>query len=56
MDRAIRKVGAGDPYAFWRQFSPEEKFLLKGLEAKRKRLQIGAFQDLASVWIVNYKT
>jgi hypothetical protein len=28
-DSAIRKAGAGDPYAFWRQFCPEEKFLLE---------------------------
>jgi len=47
MDRAIQKAGAGDPYAFWRQFCPEEKFLLKGLEGEAQGVfKIGAFQDL----------
>lgn len=51
MDRAIRKAGAGDPYAFWRQFSPEEKFLLKGLEGKEQGVfKIGAFQDLGRAY------
>lgn len=51
MDRAIRKAGAGDPYAFWRQFSPEEKFLLKGLEGEAQGVfKIGAFQDLGRAY------
>jgi hypothetical protein len=51
MDRAIRKASAGDPYAFWRQFSPEEKFLLKGLEGEAQGVfKIGAFQDLGRAY------
>lgn len=51
MDRAIRKAGAGDPYAFWRQFSAEEKFLLKGLEGESQGVfKIGAFQDLGRAY------
>jgi hypothetical protein len=51
MDRAIRKVGAGNAYAFWREFSPEEKFLLKGLEQEAQGvLKIGAFQDLGRAY------
>lgn len=51
MDRAIRKAGAGDPYAFWRQFCPEEKFLLKGLEGEAQGVfKIGAFQDLGRAY------
>lgn len=51
MDRAIRKAGAGDPYAFWRQFCPEEKFLLKGLEGEAQDVfKIGAFQDLGRAY------
>jgi hypothetical protein len=57
MDRAIRKAGAGDPYAFWRQFSPEEKFLLKGLEGEAQGVfKIGAFQDLGRAYgLANYE-
>lgn len=51
MDRAIRNAAAGDPYAFWRQFSPEEKFLLKGLEGEAQGIfKIGAFQDLGRAY------
>ena len=51
MDRAIRRAGAGDPYAFWRQFCPEEKFLLKGLEGEAQGVfKIGAFQDLGRAY------
>lgn len=51
MDRAIRQAHAGDPYAFWRQFSPEEKFLLKGLEGEAQGVfKIGAFQDLGRAY------
>lgn len=51
MDRAIRKAAAGDPYAFWRQFCPEEKFLLKGLEGEAQGVfKIGAFQDLGRAY------
>jgi hypothetical protein len=51
MDRAIRKVGAGDVYQFWRQFSPEEKFLLKGLEGEVQGVfKLGAFQDLGRAY------
>jgi hypothetical protein len=57
MDRAIRKAGAGDPYAFWRQFCPEEKFLLKGLEGEAQGVfKIGAFQDLGRAYgLTNYE-
>ena len=51
MDSAIRHAGAGDPYAFWRQFCPEEKFLLKGLEGEAEGVfKIGAFQDLGRAY------
>ena len=51
MDRAIHKASAGDPYAFWRQFCPEEKFLLKGLEGEAQGMfKIGAFQDLGRAY------
>jgi hypothetical protein len=51
MDRAIRKVGGGDPYAFWRQFCSEEKFLLKGLEGEAQGVfKIGAFHDLGKAY------
>jgi putative DNA methylase len=57
MDRAIRRASAGDPYAFWRQFSPEEKFLLKGLEGEEQGVfKIGAFQDLGRAYgLTNYE-
>jgi hypothetical protein len=57
LDRAIREAGAGDPYAFWRQFSPEEKFLLKGLEGESQGVfKIGAFQDLGRAYgLANYE-
>ncbi len=57
MDRAIRKAGAGDAYAFWRQFCPEEKFLLKGLEGEAQGVfKIGAFQDLGRAYgLSNYE-
>ncbi len=51
MDRAIRKVNGGDAYQFWRQFSPEEKFLLKGLELESQGVfKLGAFQDLGRAY------
>lgn len=51
MDRAIRKFGGGDPYQFWRQFSPEEKFLLKSLEGEAEGVfKLGAFQDLGRAY------
>lgn len=50
MDRALRRIG-GDAYQFWREFSPEEKFLLKGLEQEADGLyKIGAFQDLGRAY------
>lgn len=57
MDSAIRNAKAGDPYAFWRQFCPEEKFLLKGLEGESQGIfKIGAFQDLGRAYgLVNYE-
>ena len=57
MDRAIRKANAGDSYSFWRQFSPEEKFLLKGLEGEGQGVfKIGAFQDLGHAYgLSNYE-
>lgn len=57
MDRAIRKASAGDSYSFWRQFSPEEKFLLKGLEGEGLGVfKIGAFQDLGRAYgLSNYE-
>jgi hypothetical protein len=54
MDRAIRKNGAVDTYQFWREFSPEEKFLLKGLELEQQGMfKIGAFQDLGRAYGLN---
>lgn len=51
MDRAIRKVAGGDAYQFWRQFSPEEKFLLKGLEMEALgEFKLGTFQDLGRAY------
>lgn len=51
MDRAIAKAGGGNPYQFWRQFSPEEKFLLKGLEGEAEGVsKLGAFQDLGRAY------
>lgn len=51
MDRAIKKVGAGDAYPFWRLFSPEEKFLLKGLEMEALgEFKLGTFQDLGRAY------
>jgi len=51
MHRAIKKTGAADAYAFWREFSPEEKFLLKGLEQEAMGVfKIGAFQDLGRAY------
>lgn len=58
MDRAIRRVGGGDAYQFWRQFSPEEKFLLKGLEGEAQGVcKLGAFQDLGRAYgLVDYES
>ena len=58
MDRAIKKVGGGDAYQFWRQFSPEEKFLLKGLEGEAQGVfKLGAFQDLGRAYgLVDYES
>jgi putative DNA methylase len=51
MDRAIKKASGGDPYQFWRQFSPEEKFLLKGLEGEAQGVfKLGVFQDLGRAY------
>ena len=51
MERAIKKVGGGDAYQFWRQFCAEEKFLLKGLEGEAQGVfKIGAFQDLGRAY------
>ncbi|QBQ53826.1 hypothetical protein [Nitrosococcus wardiae] len=51
MDRAIHKAGGGDAYQFWRGFSPEEKFLLKGLEGEAQGVfKLGAFQDLGRAY------
>ena len=57
MDRAIRKVNAGDAYQFWRQYCPEEKFLLKGLEGESQGVfKLGAFQDLGRAYgLVDYE-
>lgn len=57
MDRAIRKSTSGDVYAFWRQFSPEEKFLLKGLEMEAQGVfKLGAFQDLGRAYgVIDYE-
>jgi len=57
MDRAIRKVNAGDAYQFWRQYCPEEKFLLKGLEGEAQGVfKLGAFQDLGRAYgLVDYE-
>jgi putative DNA methylase len=51
MDRAIKKNGAMDTYQFWREFSAEEKFILKGLETEQQGMfRIGAFQDLGRAY------
>jgi len=51
MDRAIHRMGGGDAYQFWRQFAPEEKFLLKGLEGEAQGVyKLGAFQDLGRAY------
>jgi len=51
MDRAINRAGGGDVYQFWRQFAPEEKFLLKGLEGEAQGVyKLGAFQDLGRAY------
>jgi hypothetical protein len=51
MDRAIARAGSGNPYQFWRQFAPEEKFLLKGLEGEAQGVfKLGAFQDLGRAY------
>jgi len=51
MHRAIKKTGAADAYAFWREFSQEEKFLLKGLEQEAMGVfKIGAFMDLGRAY------
>jgi len=58
MDRAIKKVNGGDAYQFWRQFCPEEKFLLKGLEGEAQGVfKLGAFQDLGHAYgLVGYES
>ena len=58
MDRAIKKVGGGDAYQFWRQFCAEEKFLLKGLEGEAQGVfKLGAFQDLGRAYgLVDYES
>ena len=51
MDQAIKKAGRTDVYQFWREFSPEEKFLLTGLEQEAQGVfKIGAFQDLGRAY------
>lgn len=51
MDRALKKIGGADAYQFWREFSAEEKFILKGLEQEADGLfKIGAFQDLGRAY------
>ena len=40
-----------NPYLFWREFAPEEKFLLKGLELEYQgEKKLGAFQDLGRAY------
>lgn len=58
MDRAIKKVGGGDAYQFWRQFCAEEKFLLKGMEGEAQGVfKLGAFQDLGRAYgLVDYES
>jgi len=51
MEQAIARHVAGDALQFWRNFSPEEKFLLKGLELEQQGMfRIGAFQDLGRAY------
>lgn len=51
MERAIKKHSAGDSYQFWRDFTSEEKFLLKGLELEQLGMfKISAFQDLGRAY------
>ncbi|MDW7774363.1 MAG: DUF1156 domain-containing protein [Desulfobulbaceae bacterium] len=58
MERAIKKYAAGDLYQFWREFSAEEKFLLKGLELEQQGMfKISAFQDLGRAYgLANYES
>ena len=51
MGLAMRKSGSGGAYRFRRQFCPEEKFLLKGLEIEAQGVfRLGAFQDLGKAY------
>jgi adenine-specific DNA methylase len=52
LDQALKNiVVAADAYRFWREFSPEEKFMLKGLELEQQGVfKIGAFQDLGRAY------
>jgi len=52
IDAALRDSGAGgDPYRFWRAFSAEEKFLLKGLEMEALGAdKLSVFQDLGRAY------
>ena len=57
MERAIKKHNSGDSYQFWRTFTPEEKFLLKGLELEQQGMfKISSFQDLGRAYgLVDYE-
>lgn len=58
LDRALKNTsGAINSYQFWREFSPEEKFILKGLELEQQGVfKIGAFQDLGRAYgLSNYE-
>ena len=51
MSFALNEIDGGSSYLFWREFSPEEKFLLKGLELEAGgESKIGAFQDLGRAY------
>jgi hypothetical protein len=58
MDRAIKKAGGGDPYQFRPQFSPEETFILKGLEGEAQGVfKLGASHDLGcSYGLADYES
>jgi len=58
MEQAIKKYRAGDSYQFWRSFSQEEKFLLKGLELEQQGMfKISTFLDLGRAYgLVDYES
>jgi len=51
MSNALQQKLGGNAYSFWREFCPEEKFILKGLELEASGVsKIAAFQDLGKAY------